>query len=346
MKIAFDVSPLQTGHKVRGVGFYIKNLKKSLLKYHPENEYIFFSNKNEIKEKVDIIHYPYFEPFFLTLPLLEKYKRVITVHDLTPILFPEHFPAGIKGNIRWNIQKNILKKSNAIITDSYISQKDIARILKINKSKIDVAYLAAAEEFRQLEVGKWRQEIINKYNLPEKFVLYVGDITWNKNIPALIRAVKKINLTLVIIGKAISETNPKTSNLWNKDLLKVREDIEADKRFIPLGFVSDEDLVRIYNLATVFVFPSLYEGFGLPILEAMQSGCPVVLSKNLKEIGGSAPFYINPNNINDIANGIGEVFFSTKTQSELAKKGLERSKDFTWQKTATDTVNTYKKTLD
>jgi glycosyltransferase involved in cell wall biosynthesis len=347
MKIAIDVSPLSSGHKVRGVGFYLEYLKRSLLKYFPENEYNFFTKNEEIEKSVDLIHYPYFDPFSLTLPITRKHKKIVTIHDLTPIIFPNHFPPGLKGKIIWEIQQRNLRTVNGLITDSHTSQKNIASILKIKKNKIAVAYLAAAEEFKKLEAGIWKNTILKKYNLPDKFVLYVGDVTWNKNIPSLIEAVKEINLTLVIVGKSLSEEKIATINPWDKDLLTAQKMMEGDKRFIRLGFIPTQDLVGIYNIATTLVFPSIYEGFGLPILEAMQSGCPVVLSREgtMKEIGGDAAFYVNPFNINNIANGIGEVFFTKKLQNKLSQKGLIQAEKFSWEKTAQKTIEAYKKAL-
>src|SRR5260221_14616440 len=101
MKIAIDVSPLESGHKIRGVGFYLSYLKKALTDYFPENDYIFFKKNEPIDSSVDVVHYPYFDPFFLTLPFIKKHKTVVTVHDLTPLVFPKHFPAGLKGQLRW-----------------------------------------------------------------------------------------------------------------------------------------------------------------------------------------------------------------------------------------------------
>jgi glycosyltransferase involved in cell wall biosynthesis len=348
MKIAIDVSPLSSGHKVRGVGFYIEYLKKALVEYFPENKYQFFTKGESIEKSTDIVHYPYFEPFFLSLPIIKKHRTVVTVHDLTPLIFPRHFPPGLKGSLRWQIQKNSLRRAGGIITDSYTSQKDIAGILGISKNQINVAYLAASEEFCKLALGNWRQEIIKKYNLPEKFVLYVGDVTWNKNIPRLIEAIKEINLTLVMVGKTIAESNFDSRNPWNKDILTAQKMMEGDKRFIRLGFVPTEDLAAIYNIATVFVFPSIYEGFGLPIVEAMQSGCPVVLSKEgcLPEIGGKAAFYVNPYSASSIADGIGEVFFTGKLQKDLSEKGLKQARKFSWKKTAGETILAYQKALN
>lgn len=355
MKIAIDITPIKgdlSGHKVRGVGFYLEYLKRSLLTYYPDNDYIFFSRGETISNDVEVIHYPYFEPFFLTLPANNKINTVVTVHDLTPLVFPQHFPAGIKGKIRWQLQKMRLKKSNGILTDSYASKKDIERIVSLSDEKVSVAYLAAADEFIVLEKSSakknWREEILAKYDLPEKFVLYVGDVTWNKNVPRLIKAIKEINLTLVMIGKTLVEENFDTANPWNKDLVEVHKLIEGDKRFIRLGFIPTEDMVALYNIATVFAFPSLYEGFGLPVIEAMQCGCPVVTTKggSLAEVAGDAACFVDGYNVTDIANGIGEVFFTQKLQEEHSTKGLQQAKKFSWKETAQKTIAAYKKVVE
>ena len=347
MKIAIDISPLQTGHKVRGVGFYLSHLKNALVTYFPEHEYIFFEKKEQINPKIDLIHYPYFEPFFITLPFFEHYKRVITVHDLTPIVFPDHFPAGIKGNFSWQIQKMNLKKSDAIITDSDSSSRDVAKYARIAKKKIHSVYLAAGEEFQQMVNGKWRMEILKKYHLPEKFVLYVGDVTWNKNLPRLVEAMKELKLPLVMVGKSLVQKDFDRTNPWNSDLITVQKETEGDGNFIKLGFVPTDDLVALYNAATVFVFPSVYEGFGLPVLEAMQSGCPVVTTKggSLAEVAGDAAYLVDGYDTKSIEKGIGEVFEAQKLQDSLREKGFAQAKKFSWKQTAQQTIEVYKKSL-
>ena len=187
--------------------------------------------------------------------------------------------------------------------------------------------------------------IREKYKLPEKFVLYVGDVTWNKNLPRLIEAIKKINLTLVMVGSALVQKEFDHLNPWNQDLLKVQKQVENDKRIIRLGFIPTKDLVALYNLAAVFVMPSIYEGFGLPILEAMSCGCPVVTTKegSVPEVAGSAAYYVDAYDINDIANGIGEVYFNQKLQKELSQKGVMQAKNFSWEKTAGETMNVYER---
>src|SRR3990167_1319467 len=118
MKIAIDMSPLKSGHylqhRVRGTGFYLQNLQASLEKYYPENKYVYFNRGDSLEGDIDVVHYPYFEPFFLTLPLFSKNKTVVTVHDLTPFVFKKNFPVGIKGKIKWQIQKFSLKSAYAI----------------------------------------------------------------------------------------------------------------------------------------------------------------------------------------------------------------------------------------
>lgn len=350
MNIAIDMSPLKSGnflqHRVRGTGFYLQNLKNSLEKYYPQNKYTFFTRGENIPQSVNLVHYPYFEPFFLTLPFKNRKKIVVTVHDLTPLVFPSYFPPGIKGKIKWNFQKSRLKKANAIIADSESSKKDIVRFAKVSEDKVSVVYLAAGEEFRIL-FGEARsrsaREIKRKYSLPEKFVLYVGDVTWNKNLPSLIEAAKIAKVSLVLVGKAISDKEFDRANPWNQDLVKVKKLIENDSNIFALGFVSQEDLVAIYNLATVFAMPSFYEGFGLPILEAMSCGCPVVTSKegSIPEIAGDAAMYVDSYDINSIAAGIKKIFKESSLQKELSKKGIAQAKKFSWKKVVAQTIKVY-----
>ena len=346
MKIAIDLSPLSSGHflqhRVRGTGFYLTNLKESLVKYFPKNEYIYFNRGESLPKDVDVIHYPYFEPFFITLPFGINKKSVVTVHDLTPFVFPNNFPSGIKGKIRWQVQKKSLKKAGAIITDSNSSKKDIESFAGIDPSKIHVVYLAAAEHFKPQSESR-KQEIVKKFNLPTRFVLYVGDATWNKNLPRLIEAINKTEIPLIIVGQAFANKDFDHSNPWNSDLQKAQELVGQNKNIKILGFVSNGDLAALYSVATLFVMPSLYEGFGLPILEAMASGCPVITSKNgsLKEVGGDGVYHIDPENLDSIEKGIEKVWNDTNLQKELSRKGLGQAKKFTWEKTATQTLKVY-----
>lgn len=348
MRVAIDISPLKSGHylqhRVRGTGFYLQNLKSSLEKYFPENKYVYFSRGERLQNDIDVVHYPYFEPFFLTLPVFLGNKKVVTVHDLTPLVFPDYFKPGLKGMLRWQIQKLALKSADAIITDSESSKKDIIKYAEINPERTKVVYLAASSEFRIINSKEKFEEIRKKYNLPEKFSLYVGDATWNKNLPRLMEAVSKINIPLVMVGEALVNENIDSSNPWNMDLILTQRLAKKNKNIFRLGFVPSEDLVTLYNLANLFVMPSIYEGFGLPVLEAMSCGCPVVASKSgsLAEVMGDAGRQVEPNDIDSISEGIKEVFNDPNLQRELSQRGMVQSKKFTWRKTADETMNVYK----
>lgn len=350
MKIAIDVSPVSksstSAHKIRGVGSYINLLVENLSRFDKENQYVFVENKN-FPPDVDLVHYPYFDPFFITLPFHSSKKFIVTVHDLTPLVFPDHFPIGIRGKIKWLIQKSGLKKADLIITDSASSKKDIETIAGISGERIKVIYLAADPAFQKLDTKYWIPDTSRKFSLPENFLLYVGDATWNKNLPRLVEVVRKTKYKLVMVGKVWAGSQSDFSNHpWNKDLRFVLKQIENDEQFICLGFVPNEDLVKIYNIATALIMPSIYEGFGLPVLEAMNCGCPVITTKggSLPEVTGDAALYIDPENRESIKEGIERIFSEPKLRDELSRKGLEQAKKFSIEKMMKDLINAYGET--
>lgn len=348
MRIAIDISPLSTGHKVRGVGFYLLHLKNALQKYFPENEYIFFTHEKGISTKVDVVHYPYFDPFFLTLPFIKKYPTIVTIHDLTPIVFQKYFPVGIKGRVKWRVQKLSLQTTSGILVDSFCSQKDVHEKANIAKEKITVAYLAAGEMFQKLTSERLQKKsLLKKYQLPEQFALYVGDVTWNKNLPRLVEACIEKNIPLVMVGKALAESNYDTTNPWNVDRNTVLHLAENRKNIIRIGFVDSDELVKLYNLATLFVMPSLYEGFGLGVIEAMSCGTPVITSRegSLPEVGADAVFYTDAYDAHTIGNDIIKLFNDKNQQKILTEKGLIQAKKFNWEKTAQQTIAAYTKCL-
>ena len=349
MKIAIDVSPIEgkglIQHRVRGTGFYTKNLTEALLKYDTHNKYTFFTRGDKLPKNVDLVHYSYFDPFFLTLPIFSRHKTVVTVHDLTPLVFPKYFQRGLKGSFKWFIQKASMRKANLIIADSLSSKKDIVKFTGISEKKIEVIYLSQSEDFKKIEVGKIKKnEIRKKYGLPEKFALYVGDVTWNKNLPRLVEAAKKSRIPLVMVGKALVSEDFDKKNPWNQDLLKIQKLVEGNKNILRVGFVETDDLIALYNLATVFVMPSLYEGFGLPILEAMACGCPVITTRegSIPEVAGDAAFYTDAYDSDKIAKDMTKVFANSSLQNKLSDKGLTQSNKFSWKKTASDTLKVYR----
>ncbi len=340
LKVALDISPITSPeHKVRGVGSYINNLINHL------------DNRDDITlvkvdglsnlDNIDLLHIPYFDPFQLTLPKDKKTKIVVTIHDLIPLRFPKHFPSGIKGKVKWHMQKKRLKKVDAIITDSEASKRDILRFTGVNAAKVHVVYLAADQILKS-----HKNTIKKKYSLPEKFCLYVGDATWNKNLPNTIKAAKIADVPLVIVGGAIKRNVTDTKNVWNKDLIEAQLEIKNDSNVITPGFVTGEELSEFYNHATLLIAASRYEGFGLPVLEAMQSGCPVITTSNgsLSEIASDAAFYVE-DSPESISAGIIKLFNDNDLQRSLSEKGTINAKGFSWKKTVEETIEVYKKAL-
>ncbi|MFZ5845207.1 MAG: glycosyltransferase family 4 protein [Patescibacteria group bacterium] len=346
MRIALDTTPLSTKHNLRGAGAYTRLLIEALKRYDKENSYYFFTRGQKIPKNVDLVHYPYFEPFFLTLPLFKSFPTVVTVHDLIPIAWANHFPRGVRGEIKWQIQRLALKSARVVITDSYASRRDIVKYAGIDKEKIKVIYLAPAEIYRRIQNQKEFLRVSQKYRLPDTFILYVGDVNWNKNLLGLLKALailKNKKNKLVLVGKAFFAENI----IEVKEINRRVQEFSLEDRVIKLGFVPEKDLVAIYSSARVYVQPSFAEGFGLPVLEAMACGCPAVVARasSLQEISGPATT-VDPQNPDDIASGIKRIWESdADTYRALSQQATEWSKKFNWEKTARETIAVYEKVV-
>jgi len=328
MKAAIDVGPLKGGDSVRGIGVYTRELLKAL---KIEGVDVFNSDLS----KYSVVHFTRFNPFRISIPYKKPVgvKFVLTIYDLIPLIYPEHYPPGIRGWMNWQINKFLIKKNiDAIITISETSKKDICRFVGIDSKKVHMVYLAPRSVFSKLEIAK-------HYNLPERFAMYVGDVNYNKNIPILVEACRIAKTPLVIAGKQAKEienmdlNHPELQHLKNIDWSEVTR----------LGFVPDEDLVKIYNLARVYIQPSLYEGFGLPVLEAQAAGVPVVASKTqaLVEIAEESALFADPKSAADFAQKIKSVTENAELRNSLSKKGLENAGKYTWDKVAKETLEVY-----
>jgi glycosyltransferase involved in cell wall biosynthesis len=341
IKVFIDKGPLKNESAFRGVGEYTRNLIEALGKQG--NLELVGADKNP-----DIVHYPYFDLFFLTLPFSKKCPTVVTIHDVIPLIFPKHYPPGIRGSLKFQLQKLSLKSVSAVITDSENSKKDIIKYLGCPKEKVFVIPLAPARGFKQSAFSIQHSAIREKYLLPEHFVLYVGDVNYNKNILGLVEACKKINIPLVIVGKQARQEDFNREHIENQPLVQLIEEYGDEPLVKRIGFIPTNDLVTIYNLATVYCQPSFYEGFGLPILQAMACGCPVVAANtgSLPEICGNAAIMVNPNDIKSIAGGLREVVENEDLRRDLIKKGLNQVKKFSWEKTAEETIRVYERVLE
>lgn len=356
MKVALNTLPILNAHKYRGIGYYTSHLLESLKK-ESSIEVQEFTRLADIRN-VDIIHYPWFDLFFHTLPIKRKFPTVVTIHDVMPLIFPEHYPVGFKGKINLLLQKIALVSCRYIITDSKASKTDMARYLQIKEKKIIVIPLAADEHFKVSRSDTKLLYIIRQYHLPDRFLLYVGDANWVKNLPFLIEGFHQLikesefeDIKLVLIGGAFLKDvenidHPELESL--KLVNKLIKQYGLETRIIRPGQIKEDELVAFYNLATVYVQPSLYEGFGLPILQAFACGVPVISSDrgSLPEIGGKATVYFDPTNIKQFISVAQEILENKSLQDKLSKLGLEQAKRFSWKKVAEETKSVYLKVLN
>ena len=339
MKVAIDTSPTITGHKARGIGYYTQELTEEFNKRDWPVEFEFFSNPAS-PPPANIIHYPYFDLFFHTLPIRRTHARVVTIHDVIPLVFPNYFPAGLRGYINLFLQKQALKNIDAVICDSKASKEDIITRLSVPKDQIYVIYLAPGSNFVPINDKNLFSVVTKKYSLPDKFILYVGDVNWNKNILNLLEAVKIAQANLVMVGQALVDKNLDQTREIDQRIKK----LNLGRQITKTGYLIEGDLVTIYNLASLTVLPSFYEGFGLPVLESMACGTPVVCSQvaSLAEIADPAVF-CDPTNPSDIAKKVAHVLnISQKQKEEFSKRSIKHASKFTWHKVAQQTIDVYK----
>ncbi|MBI2066042.1 glycosyltransferase family 4 protein [Candidatus Woesebacteria bacterium] len=345
MKVAIDSGPLVTGHAIRGIGTHTGHLIKHLKKIKDVKVDVIDFSKNDLS-KYDIVHIPSFNPFFLTLPFKKPSKKVVlTIHDLIPLIYPKHYPPGIRGRLNFFIQKILIKNVDVIITISETSKKDICRLMAVPPGKVKVIYLAPREVFREIEEPRLLQKIRKKYSLPHDFVLYVGDVNYNKNLFGLAEACKRLRVPLVIVGKQAKSGAIDRKHIENRPFVRFLNKFGGDPSIIRVGFVPDEDLAVIYNLATLYCQPSFYEGFGLAVLEAFTSGCPVIASRvqALVEIGEPACLFADPKSPKDMAEKISTVLADEVLRNQLIETGKVFVKNYSWEKTARETANVYRK---
>ncbi len=294
------------------------------------------------KEKIDVFH-----SLFFLAPLGRGFVKIITVHDLMALKFPNFFQ-GRSLLVRAYAKlfshvfiRSSLTYSNEIITDSQAVKKEVIRWKPECERKITVIPPAVDPTFRKLSNLPLLEKIKEKFGLTKKIILYVGNTRPYKNLPRLIKALallkkNKDQCYQLVIGGG---------ELRNLPLLRrLTESLRLADSVVFTGDLSDEEVIALMNAADIFVFPSLYEGFGLPPLEAMACGTPVVTSKagSLPEVVGDAALLVDPENEEEIVSAIETVLTNAKLREELIKKGFERVKRFSWEKTARETLDIYK----
>ncbi len=355
MKVAINTLPLKTGHKDRGIGNYTLNLIESL-KLDKSIEVLEFVDLSEVKE-VDLVHYPWFDFYFHSLPIRKLFPTVVTIHDVIPLKFFDHYPSGLRGKVNLSLQRLALSNCKHILTDSNISKNDIIKLLKVKNEKISVIYPTQSSDFKVLSDTKLLL-IKRKYSLPNHYLLYVGDSNWTKNLPFLIENFSKIiqrqafaDLKLILVGgvflkKVENIDHPELKSL--KEVNRMIDKLNLSEKVIRPGNLEIKDLAVFYNLATVYIQPSFYEGFGLPLLEAMACGTPIVSSDggSLLEIGGNAPVYFNPTNSKQFISIVLEILGNISLQNKLSNLGLKRAKEFSREKFVKEIKEVYFKIIN
>jgi len=378
MKIGIDARLF--GPKDTGIGRYTQCLVENILAQDKKNQYVLFvRNKQETKfqisklksqnlkiviadfchyslkeqlffpfllykEKLDLVHFPHFN-----VPILYFGCYVVTIHDLI-----KHMSKGAETTTRtpyfyWLKYLGYrlvfwlaVKRAKLIFVPSKTVALQLIKVYKIPESKIKVTYEGVGENLKSQISNLKSEEILEKYKIKKNYLLYVGNVYPHKNIPNLIKAVKllitnyKLLITLVIVC---------ARNVFLERLERRIKEFEAERFIKLLGFVPDQDLKILYQNAEAFVFPSKSEGFGLPGLEAMACGLPVLASDIpvFKEIYNNAALYFDPDNPKDIAQKINEFLINKSLQRRLKIAGLKQAKNYCWKKTALETLNGYQK---
>lgn len=282
--------------------------------------------------RVDLLHVQYIAPLTAPCPF------VTTVHDVHWKRFPETFPA--KDRLLMDIFLPLtLSRSSAVITDSWASRNDLIQFFSVPPSKIRVIYLGVDERFFFRLSDNERRGVLRRYGLKEGYVLFVGVLQPRKNLERLLYAfallLPKVKChPLVIVGKlgwGVRRLIRLVNSLGLRDCVKF------------VGYVPDEDLPALYQGAAVFVYPALWEGFGLPILEAMASGVPVLTSNtsSLREIAEGAAALVDPLSVRDISGNLHRLLTDETLRDELRQLGFERARQFSWLKTAEATLQVY-----
>lgn len=364
MKIAIDIR--EAGHEKTGKGWYTFNLISEILKQDRENSYVFYADnakqpfgnhknvtvkvfpekswkwhlkvlKDLQTEKADL----FFAPSSYIIPALapKSLKTVITVHDLAAFLYPGTYPAKAVLIERMTLRK-ALKKAAAVFTVSENTRKDLIKRFKPASERIHITPCAPSSFFRQPVSESDLEAVRKSLKLPENFILAVGTMDPRKNFNTLIKSFviikrKYPDFKLVIVGK----------KGWNYHLIEnALKHYKMEKEVIFPGYLDDHELQKVYALAKVFVFPSLYEGFGMPPLEAMASGCPVVSSNSasLPEVVGQGGLLIDARNAIKIADSVCGLLDDNQVRLMMIERGRMQEQKFRWEESAKKALEVFR----
>lgn len=365
MKIAYDAK--RFFNNASGLGNYSRDLVRILATYLPENNYILL-NKNKSDRGSDIlkndnVHFveisksnfsrqlkmgkdaqkqnaDIFHGLSGELPLKwdqTPIKKVVTIHDLIFVRYPEYYSFFDRKIHFWKFKK-AAHLADKIVAISQQTKSDIVEFLHIPEDKIEVIYQGCHQAFKEKQSDSFLEQISTKFNLPKRFILSVGTIEERKNLLNIIKAITNTDIPLVVVGKK--------TKYYNKVLSFIKKN-KMENQVLFLDQVSMEELAAIYNLADIFIYPSLFEGFGIPIIEALFSETVVITSNtsSLPEAGGTHSVYIDPKNELDIRAKIKFLWGNESERKRRAEKGLEFVQRFTDESIASDFNHFYKNIL-
>jgi glycosyltransferase involved in cell wall biosynthesis len=368
LRIAIDARKLRD----YGIGTYVRNLLRHLARIDTTTEYVLlchppdcdmagnlgpnfravvesspaYSVREQVRipldlrrEGIDLFHAPHY-----VLPPLTPCKSIVTIHDCIHLRFPQYLPNRLGYAYARASMWAATHRSNRVLTVSDASKRDILRHFHIPSAKIDVIYNAIDERFGELPDAEEIERVRERYQLNDPFVLYAGNIKPHKNLERLIESFHMLrrhgpeHVKLLIIGDEISKY---------ATLRRAVHKYKLHKHVRFLGFVPDRTLAALYRLAAVFVFPSLYEGFGLPPLEAMASGTPVITSNvsSLPEVVGDAALLIDPYEPGTIADAMRRVLTEPGLRESMREKGLARARAFSWERSVRRVREIYEEVL-
>jgi len=354
-----------------GAGNYIFNLTRAVLAQDVHNDYIVFAKASDLADlaitapratpivsasdaplkriiweqtqlpllarthRLDVLHSPHY-----TMPWLAGCRSVVTFHDMIFFLYPAMHITYKKIFFQTMIRVS-LRHADLIIADSESTRHDVLRLLHADPAKIVTVPLGVSPLYRPLDdVHTIRQT----YRLPERFILFVGVLEPRKNLVTLLRAFRMVRdrgwpHSLVIVGR---------KGWMYANLFQEVERLNLRDHVIFTGYVPEADLPGLFNAAEFFVYPSVYEGFGLPVLEALACGIPVITSNrsSLPEIVGDAGILIDPNNVDELAAQMSMLAADNDLRIELRRKGLARAQLFSWERTARETIAAYERAIE
>jgi len=365
MRIVIDVRKLHDF----GVGTYVRNLVRWLARLDRTSEYVLLCRREDcesieqlghnfrpfpdrsanysvaeqltvpldiVRVRADLFHAPHY-----VLPALTPCRSIVTIHDCIHLMFPQYLPGRLAHAYARCAFWLATNRSARILTVSEASKRDILRFCSIPSDKVDVIYNAIDDRFSQTPDPTKMTRVRERYQLQDRFLLYSGNVKPHKNLERLIDAFARLrcqgfpNIKLLITGSEISRyaTLRRAVHRYN---------LHQHVRF--LGFLSADTLAILYQLADAFVFPSLYEGFGLPPLEAMASGTPVLTSNlsSLPEVVGDAALLIDPYDPESIADGMRQILSEDSTRERLIRRGRERAASFSWEESVNRVLTIYR----